>query len=164
MIKGVVIAIVATLFVATGLFMLQGNDDEQVNNPSQAVRESSQNEANSPTLQGEEEQQVAKGAYIPYSSNILADTVDTERVLFFHAPWCSVCNFHDGEIEKNGVPEGITVIKVDYDTEEALKEQYGVTVQSTFVWLNEDGSVRQTWPFANGLRSPEDLYSAVQAG
>jgi hypothetical protein len=162
--KGVIAGIIAVIFIATGAYVVMNNDDEATD---QVSPQSNQNVQEPESINGEQAtipQTDNPGAYVEYSDEIVAQSADTERVLFFHAEWCSVCNFYEDRIERDGVPEGITIIKADYDTEDALKDQYGITVQSTFVWLDENGEARQTWPFANGLSEPQNLYDTVLAG
>ena len=64
----------------------------------------------------------------------------TRVVLFFHAPWCSDCRATEKSLTSAGVPAGLTVVKVDYDSAQALRQQYGVTVQHTFVQVAPDGA------------------------
>lgn len=99
--------------------------------------------------------------YVEYSQENLAKSEGTSRVVFFHANWCSTCNYFEGQIESDGVPEGVTILKVDYDKDTDVKKLYGVSVQSTFVLLDDNGDVKETWPFASGLRSIQDLYDSV---
>lgn len=60
-------------------------------------------------------------------------------VYFFHAPWCPDCRATEASLTADGVPEGLTVVKVDYDTATDLKKQFGVTQQHTFVVLDAMG-------------------------
>lgn len=80
----------------------------------------------------------APGAYVDFSEEALATARGT-RVLFFHAPWCPQCRALEADILASGVPEGITVLKVDYDANQDLRQQYGVTLQTTVVALDESG-------------------------
>ncbi|MAP64727.1 MAG: thiol reductase thioredoxin [Microbacterium sp.] len=65
------------------------------------------------------------GAYVEYSENALAAAEGT-RVLFFHATWCLQCRALDEDIVAEGVPDGVTVLKVDYDTHQDLRQKYDV--------------------------------------
>lgn len=105
----------------------------------------------------------ARERYIDYSDEAVASNADTQRVLFFHAEWCSTCKFFERDIKSADIPSDITIIETDYDTETELKQRYGVTVQSTFVLLDDDGNAVKSWPFASGLSSAQDLYDAVAA-
>lgn len=79
------------------------------------------------------------GAYVDYSAEALA-AADGDRVLFFHAPWCPQCRALESDIAAVGVPDGVTILKVDYDTGQALRQQYGVRQQTTVVLLDDQGS------------------------
>lgn len=61
-------------------------------------------------------------------------------VLFFNATWCPTCKQAVKNLDADGVPAGLTVVSVDYDDNTDLKKQYGVTVQHTFVQVDESGA------------------------
>jgi thiol-disulfide isomerase/thioredoxin len=61
-------------------------------------------------------------------------------VLFFNASWCPTCRATVESLDADGVPVGLTVVSVDYDAATDLKKQYGVTVQHTFVQVDEQGN------------------------
>lgn len=64
-------------------------------------------------------------------------------ILFFYAGWCPYCRKSD-EVLLNALPQlegGVIWLKVNYDTENELKKEYGVTLQDTFVVLNAQGNV-----------------------
>lgn len=69
----------------------------------------------------------------------------TKVVLFFHAPWCPDCRATEKAIDESGVPQGLTVVKVDYDSDTDLRKQYGVTQQHTFVQVAADGAQIGKW-------------------
>lgn len=81
---------------------------------------------------------LSSGAYINYSEQAVKEARG-QKVLFFHAPWCPQCRSIESGIESQGVPEGFTIIKVDYDTNQALRQKYGITLQTTFVKINDQG-------------------------
>ncbi|NLP84982.1 thioredoxin [Microbacterium sp. CFH 90308] len=78
------------------------------------------------------------GAYVEYGDAELAAAEGT-RVLFFHAPWCPQCRALEADILASGVPGGVTVLKVDYDSRQDLRQRYGVTIQTTLVALDDAG-------------------------
>lgn len=80
-----------------------------------------------------------QGSYVDYRADIISTTTGT-KVLFFHAPWCSQCRSIESGIKAQGVPEGLTIIKVDYDSNQALRQKYGVTLQTTFVKIDDQGN------------------------
>jgi len=66
-------------------------------------------------------------------------------VLFFDAAWCGSCQATVRSLESDGVPPGLTVVRVDYDGETDLKRQYGVRVQHTFVQVDPQGAAVGVW-------------------
>ena len=80
------------------------------------------------------------GMYIDYKDGIIAETSGT-KLLFFHASWCPQCRALDADIKEKGVPEGVTLIKVDYDSNQQLRRKYGVTIQTTVVRVDDDGNL-----------------------
>lgn len=81
------------------------------------------------------------GQYIPYSDyvNNPEDFADSHVVLYFSAAWCSTCQGLNNSLQADGVPDGLTVVKVDYDSSQNLKQQYGVTLQHTLVQVDPSG-------------------------
>ncbi len=77
----------------------------------------------------------------------------TTVVLFFHAPWCPSCRATEDSLRADGVPAGLTVVKVDFDTATDLRRQYGVTVQHTFVQVDPSG--RRLAAFTGALTGAE---------
>jgi thiol-disulfide isomerase/thioredoxin len=80
------------------------------------------------------------GEYVDYSENIISSTSGT-KVLFFHAPWCPQCRALNESIKAGPIPDGVTIIKVDYDTSQALRQKYGVTTQTTLVRVDDNGNL-----------------------
>lgn len=84
---------------------------------------------------------MVKGAYLSladYQKSMEMHS-GTKVVYFFHANWCPDCRATEESLTKDGVPDGLTVVKVDYDTATDLKAKYGITQQHTFVLLDKDG-------------------------
>ena len=90
--------------------------------------------------------QLAPGKYIDYNEAAFASASGT-RILFFHASWCFQCR----EIEKgitanlDKIPAGITIFKIDYDSNQDLRRKYGVKMQTSFVKFYEQGKVIQNF-------------------
>jgi len=80
------------------------------------------------------------GKYADYSAAALAETKGT-KLIFFHAPWCPQCRDLEADIKKQGVPDGVTIFKADYDTNQALRQKYGVTIQTTVVRVDDNGNL-----------------------
>jgi thiol-disulfide isomerase/thioredoxin len=79
------------------------------------------------------------GAYVDYADGIVEQTAGA-KVLFFHAPWCPQCRKLDEELLSAGAPDGLTVFKVDYDSRSDLRQRYGVTLQTTVVFVDDTGA------------------------
>ncbi len=82
----------------------------------------------------------AAGKYVKYADVDLAQ-ISGEKVLFFHAPWCSQCRNIELGINAQGVPNDLTIIKVDYDSNQDLRKKYGITIQTTFVKVDDQGNL-----------------------
>lgn len=80
------------------------------------------------------------GAYVAYSPDAVASASGT-KILFFHAAWCPQCRQLDSSIKDGTVPDGVTIYKVDYDANQALRKQYGVTIQTTLVSIDANGAL-----------------------
>ena len=80
------------------------------------------------------------GSYIDYSADIISKTSGT-KLLFFHAPWCPQCRALEASIKSTTLPENVTIIKVDYDTNQALRKKYGVTIQTSLVRVDDSGNL-----------------------
>lgn len=100
----------------------------------------------------------APGSYVgqaDYEANP-SEYAGTAIVYFFHATWCPDCKATDASLTSDGVPAGLTVVKVDYDTATQLRKTYGITQQHTFVQVGADGTQLAKW---TGTRTGE----AIQA-
>jgi thiol-disulfide isomerase/thioredoxin len=81
-------------------------------------------------------------------------------VLFFHADWCPKCRETKENLTADpaSLPEGMTVVEVDFDSETDLRQKYGVTVQHTFVQVDADGQKVSAW---TGTFTGQDIASKV---
>jgi thiol-disulfide isomerase/thioredoxin len=126
----IVSMIVITIFGgAAYLFIISSNKDDK---PQTTGSSEQTNTSNVATTSG--------GAYIDYQDNVIANTHGT-KLLFFHAPWCPQCRDLEADIKAKGVPDGVTIIKVDYDTSQELRQKYGVTLQTTIVKVDDSGKL-----------------------
>jgi thiol-disulfide isomerase/thioredoxin len=71
----------------------------------------------------------APGAYLTKAEyqEQAAAREGTTVVYFFHADWCPSCRATEAAIAADGVPDGLTVVKVDFDSETDLRKEYGIT-------------------------------------
>lgn len=80
------------------------------------------------------------GKYQEYAEAAIASTPGT-KILFFHAPWCPQCRDLEADIKNQQLPSDLTIFKVDYDTNQALRQKYGVTLQTTLVKVDDSGNL-----------------------
>jgi thiol-disulfide isomerase/thioredoxin len=92
----------------------------------------------------EKEQQ---GVYDAYTPEKLKLAKDHKVILFFKADWCPSCRTADETLntEFAAIPKNIAILKVSYDTELELRKRYGVTIQHTFVQVDEQGDLITKW-------------------
>jgi len=102
-----------------------------------------------------------KGSYEAYSAEKLVRAQSGDVVLFFRASWCPTCKALDANIRSNlaAIPEGLTILDVDYDNSQSLKQKYGVTYQHTFVQVDSEGNLIKKWSGSPTLAS---LVAEVQ--
>lgn len=101
----------------------------------------------SPSSTGGASASVPAGAYLSRAefAEQAAARAGTKVVYFFHASWCPTCRATEQAIARDGIPAGLTVVKVDYDDETDLRKQYGVTTQHTFVQVDPSGAELAKW-------------------
>ena len=130
----IVTTLALTIAVAVGVSGCAGTADSQPDSQSDTSAAST-----APTAEAEVTPGAAAGAYVDYSDGIVAKTAGT-KVLFFYAPWCPNCRALEKDINASPIPAGLTIIKVDFDTATELRQKYGVTLQTTVVYVDDDGS------------------------
>lgn len=84
------------------------------------------------------EDSMTAGAYVDYTDGAIEATPG-DKALFFHASWCPQCRALDEDLRASGAPDGLTVFKVDYDSRTDLRQKYGVTLQTTVVFVDDAG-------------------------
>jgi thiol-disulfide isomerase/thioredoxin len=89
-----------------------------------------------------------------YEADPAAFHANGDVVLFFNASWCPTCRQAVTNLDAEGVPPGLTVVSVDYDSHDSLRREYGVTVQHTFVQVDEAGQPLATF---TGSRSGAEI-------
>ncbi|HEU5187694.1 MAG TPA: thioredoxin family protein [Candidatus Saccharimonadales bacterium] len=81
------------------------------------------------------------GAYLDYSDVAFANTTATHRLLFFYAAWCPQCRALEKSIEQTGVPAGVAIFKINFDSATELRSKYGITIQTTIVQVDAQGAL-----------------------
>ncbi|MBH0008979.1 thioredoxin family protein [Salinibacterium sp. SWN1162] len=148
-ILAVIVALAVIVIAAVSIVALQNSNDSADTTASVGGSAASESPSEPDAPEGSETEAGADdsaaiandggGDYVDYSPSVIADA-DGRVILFFHATWCPQCVSADGDITASGVPSGITIVKVDYDTNQDLRAEYGVTQQTTFVEVNSSGT------------------------
>lgn len=138
--KILIVAAVLILGVAGGVAYLLTQEDpvEQVSNTMQNPKTSTTTTTQVPSTPVATS--TKPGTYAEYTESSIASTSDT-KLIFFHAAWCPQCRALEADIKADGVPSGVAIFKVDYDTSQALRQKYGVTLQTTVVRVDDNGNL-----------------------
>jgi thiol-disulfide isomerase/thioredoxin len=131
--------------------------------PTHLAEEMTEEMATSEPMDDMSADAMAAGAYLSLEEyqNQMAERADTTVVYFFHADWCPSCRATDESLTTAGIPDGLTVVKVDYDTANDLKREYGITQQHTFVQVDRDGTQLAKW---TGSVTGEDIKAQAIQG
>lgn len=128
-----ILAVVCALLTGMALTYVATKDDEVSELTSSQPKTATQARAEQAS-----DRPIRADAYVEYGNEIVEMTPGT-KLLFFHAPWCPQCRSLDKDIAAADIPDDVTVIRVDYDTNQDLRKEYGVTIQTTIVKLDENG-------------------------
>ncbi len=130
----------ALLLIGAGCSNTIQSDTSSDNTSRPSVVTQSDGQNNSPN-------QSSAGRYEPYDESKLAFADSGAVVLFFKAEWCPSCRVLEKDIlsKKDQIPEDLTILTLDYDTELELRKKYGVTTQHTFVQVDSAGNMIKKW-------------------
>lgn len=122
---------------------------EKESTPAAMEKGSTEPSAMSSDSMAKDDAMEGAGAYVTladYQAS-MADHAGSTVVYFFHAGWCPDCKAADTALTTPGVtiPAGVTIVKVDYDSNVALRQKYGVTMQHTYVLLDSTGGAVKKW-------------------
>ena len=158
--KVFIISAVIVLLGGIGWFAVSQSkgDDAMMEKPSNVEAMEGKNEG---VAADKGDTMASKGSYETYSPEKLALAASGDVLLFFHAAWCPICRGIESEIkaDMSTIPDGVHILKVDYDTAIALRQKYGVTVQHTFVQVDVSGNAVQKFSDASNL---SQVLSRVQ--
>ena len=152
--KRALLAIVVIIFLIGGsvaYVFLKPTEDVAVDNATTDTKDAALEKT--PTTPSGDSQ---PGVYTEYSESAVLSTAGI-KLLFFHAPWCPQCRAMEASIQQGGVPDGVTIFKVDYDTNQGLRQKYGVTLQTTFVKVDDKGD-----KLASYVAYEEPQFSSVE--
>ena len=87
-----------------------------------------------------------------------ANYAGTKVVYFFNASWCSTCKVARDNFEASlsEIPADLTLVLVDFDDSQDLRVAYGVTIQHTFVQIDDNGGLLKKW---SGSTTIDDLVT-----
>ena len=127
--------IILIAFCSAYFFVTRGS--QEISQPN-STSLTPPNESSTPSAPAASDTDSAPGAYLEYSEDLLAATKGT-KILFFHAPWCPQCRALESSIKSGSIPNNVTIFKVDYDSNNRLRQKYGVTIQTTLVKVSDTG-------------------------
>ena len=143
---GIIVGIIVLILIGNGIYAFMNNRGEvtlykEVENKDSGVKDG--------TIM------MKVGTYEAYEPLKLARAETGDVVLFFHASWCPSCRGLNSDIENNmsAIPEGVSILKTDYDKETELKKKYGITYQHTLVQVDKDGNMIKKWSGSPTLAS-----------
>ena len=154
---GIIIGIVALVAIAGGIYASTNKKDaamitkdqmeQKVMEDKKMTEENSMMKKDETSMMEKNSTMMQAGSYEAYAPEKLARAETGDVVLFFHASWCPSCRGLNGDIEKNmsSIPDGVSILKVDYDKETELKKKYGVTYQHTLVQVDKYGNLINKW-------------------
>lgn len=147
---GLVLGIMILLF-GVGIFVYT-NSNNSGDNQETNTSEIDNGVVSEETMDNEVQKQESPsthGSYVELSdyNSDSAKYADTKKIYFFHASWCPICQAIEKEINNDitKLPEGVTLIKTDFDSNTELRKKYGVTTQYTFVQVDENGNETKQW-------------------
>lgn len=131
---GIVLALIGGSFA----FLAAKPDTSTSDTVESIMQQSAKPGATAPTQQAPVTTTGA-GTYTDYSEANLA-SAGGQRILFFHAPWCGQCRQLDADMKKAGaIPDNYTILKVDFDSNQDLRQKYGVTFRTAYVKIDANG-------------------------
>lgn len=135
----ILLTIVIVFAIVGGIVLVSRVSNDSSTGPTISTSAGEEKEAPDQTSSQEKTSTQAISQYLDYSADQVAQTVGT-RVLFFYAPWCPQCRKLEASIQAGSIPAGVTIFKVDYDSNQELRKKYGITIQTTLVRLDAEGN------------------------
>lgn len=157
--RKIIILVVILVVIAALIFILsrQYNSNGNLQDENTILNESKNDIANESVVSNETNNQNATstGVYVDYDQALLAKADTGKVVLFFSAAWEPTCKFLDRNLNSQlaNFPDGLTILKLNYDAELGLKEKYGVSVEHTLVQVDSQGNEINKWTGGNDLAS-----------
>lgn len=108
---------------------------------------SGRSQSGNPSLESRQAGKIAP-SYEWYSKDALIKAQQKGRaVVYFWAVWCPTCKVLDAQLKErsNELPEDVTILKTNYDTEKELKKKYQIVQQHTLVQVDKEGNEVTKW-------------------
>lgn len=169
---GIIVGVIALIVIVGGVYSSMNKkeemtkkesmqDDSMMKNEKKMMEDDSEVKDDTSMMNEESAEMMKAGSYEEYSADKITRAETGDVVLFFHASWCPSCRGLNSSIESNlsSIPEGVTILKADYDKEVELKKKYGVTTQHTLVQVDKYGNMINKW---SGGSTLENLISQIQ--
>lgn len=152
------IGLAVVIVLGGGVYLLtENNGEEKMMENDEAMMEddSSMMEEEGAMMDLGDDMIDGVGTYEAYAPEKLARAEEGDVVLFFRASWCPTCRALDADIKahQGNIPDGVTILDVDYDDSTALKQKYGVTYQHTLVQVDAEGNMITKWSSSPTLDS-----------
>lgn len=103
---------------------------------------------------------VKSGSYEGYAAEKIMLAKDGPVILFFKTPECDSCRLLDIDLRANAasIPDGMTILAVDFENSPGLRGRYGVTLDHTLVRVDADGVELAKW---RNLSTLADLLTYI---
>lgn len=115
------------------------------------------------SLSNEHTTGLAPGRYTNYSQDALMTGGYNTHILFFYANWCPECQGFDESLVTNAIPDGVQILRIDYDQARDLRQKYGITIQTTFVRVDSSGVEQHKWVGYGHTKSVKAILENVGA-
>lgn len=135
--KRILIFTISALLLIAGSIIYVTTSDKPKSDSQSTTAQNSTPTTEQTSTTPEQTQTTTTGVYTDYTPEKLAQATG-QKVLFFHASWCPQCRSIDKGITADAIPKDTTIFKVDYDTNQDLRKKYGVTLQTTFVVIDDN--------------------------
>jgi len=101
------------------------------------------------------------GTYEQYDPAKLALAQDGKVVLFFNSKYSKTSKQLDAAFKDKSTkfPSNITILSIDYDKNYALRQQYGVPFEGTFVQVDANGNMINRW---SGSEDPAEIFALAK--
>jgi thiol-disulfide isomerase/thioredoxin len=134
--KHVLIILAALCVLTVALIAVMLAPQQMTSTPQAPTEDTSQQDTASQNATGP----AAPGEYRDYQEGDIQRVAGT-KILFFYAPWCPQCRALEKSIKEGSIPSGVTILKVDYDTNQALRQTYGISIQTSLARVDDTGKL-----------------------